>query len=127
LRADGAIADFLKPQSGPWSEHPGRRVVAWATAGAAVLLAAGGAWALATSASRKDTFFAEHVNENGEIYGISPADAADHEATTRRWDLLGGLLLAGAGAAGITATVVFLSDGKHAEPEAALVGVAAKF
>jgi hypothetical protein len=78
-----------------------------------------------TANAREDEFFADHVDPAGNVHGISPSAAADHETTTRRWQLIGGLLLSGAGAAGITATVLFLTDDER--PSAVGVGVTGSF
>jgi hypothetical protein len=92
----------------------GSAAVAWTLAGtSAALLLGGGASSWRAWHQRRE-FFAAHVDEGGDVVGISPADARAAERRARAWSVAGAALLAGAAASGITATVMFTrssSDG----------------
>jgi hypothetical protein len=72
------------------------RTAAWTLAASAIALGAGGAFALLHAEGIEDAFFADHVNANGDVVGISPADAMAEEDRARAWTVGGGVLLGGA-------------------------------
>jgi hypothetical protein len=121
---DGGIAAALARHA---RAAPRRRVAAWSLTGAAVLLAAGGAAATWRAHDLRDRFFADHVDANGDVFGISPAAARAAEVRARRWSLAGGLLLAGAASTGVAATVLFVRGGDGGEVRPAGLAVAGRF
>lgn len=124
--ADRGLTSFLRLTGRPdvLEQRPNR--AAWILTGAAVALAAGAGGALWNARAREDAFFAAHVDGMGRVSGISRADAEAHEVTTRRWQVLGAVLLAGAAVAGSGATYLFLSGEQHA-PSGVGVGVTGRF
>jgi hypothetical protein len=89
----------------------GGTTVAWTLAGtSAALLIGGGASSLRAWQKRRE-FFAAHIDESGNIVGISPADARAAEGRARAWSLAGAALLAGAAASGVTATFMLTQGG----------------
>lgn len=93
-----------------------RRVAAWSAAAVGVGLATAGVWSLVEARTRQNDFRTEHLDANGHVVGISPAAARQAETRARAWSIAGGLMLAGAGIAGVTATVLFVSDGDQVRP-----------
>jgi hypothetical protein len=114
---------------GPATTHarPPRRTAAWALVGVGAALAVGGVYATWHAHDLRDEFFARHVDEAGAIVGISRADAEAAEREARGWQLAGHLLLAGASAAGLSATILFVRgrEGDRARP--AGIAVAGRF
>jgi hypothetical protein len=105
---------------------PRRRAVAWTLAGTAAALLVGGALATWKAHDLRDEFFAQHVDANGDIVGISPSDARAAERRARGWSIVGGLLLAGAAGTGIAATVLFVRD-REGEPRPAGLAIGGTF
>lgn len=124
---DATVSGFLGSGATVPPSRSRRRVAAWATTGAAALLLAGGVVALVVADARRDEFFADHVDVSGNVVGISPDDAAAHEGTTRAWQLAGGVMLLGAGAAAVTATILFFGGAERGGPAPVGVGVAGAF
>lgn len=124
--ADRALTEFLMPSSTPDAPEARSNRTAWLLTGAAVALAAGAGGAVLNARAREDAFFADHVDAMGRVFGISPADARAHEAITRRWQVLGAALLAGAAVAGSGATYLFVTGDRHA-PSGAGIGVTGRF
>lgn len=124
--ADRALTEFLMPASKPDATEQRSNRAAWLLTGAAVVLAAGAGGAIMNARARDDAFFADHVDAMGRVFGISRADAEAHEATTRRWQVLGAVLLVGAAAAGSGATYLFVTGDRHA-PSGVGVGVTGRF
>lgn len=87
-----------------------RRLAAWSLAVGAGALAIGGAAAVWHSRELRDDFFSKHIAENGDVIGISPRDARASEQRAQRWSLAGGVLLVGAAAAGLGATMLFVTE-----------------
>lgn len=124
---DATLAGLLRPPlpaAAPGSKRT--NVAAIVLTGAAVVLLVGGSGAIIEARSRRETFFAEHVDAMGRVFGISRDQAAAHEATTRRWQLLGGALLVGAAAAGAGATYLFVT-GDESAPSGVGVGTRRTF
>lgn len=124
--ADRGLIEFLRPARSPESPGGSSNRVGRLLTGAAVALGVGAGGAFVNARARESAFFADHVDATGRVVGISPADAAAHESTTRRWQVLGTVLLAGAAVAGSGATYVFLSGDRRA-PDGAGVGVTGRF
>ena len=93
-----------------------RRVAAWSSAAVGVGLATAGVWSLVEARARQNDFQTQHLDADGHVVGISPAAARQAESRARAWSIAGGLMMAGAGIAGITATVLFVSDGDQVRP-----------
>lgn len=124
--ANSALTELLIPASKPVPpEHRSKRA-AWLLTGAAVALAAAAGSAMWNVRAREDAFFADHVDAMGRVFGISRADAEAHEASTRRWQLLGAVLLTGAVVAGSGATYMFVI-GDHRAPSGVGVGATGRF
>lgn len=125
--ADATLADVLRRASSTDRPPHGRsHRMAWVLTGTAIVFLAGGGLAVMEARDRQDTFFAEHVDAMGRVFGISRAAAAAHQATTRRWQVLGGLLVVGAAAAGAAGTYLFLTGDEHA-PSGAGIGMTRTF
>jgi hypothetical protein len=89
----------------------GRTTVAWTLAGtSAALLVGGGASALRAWQQRR-AFFSAHLNDDGDVVGISPPDARAAESRARAWSVAGVALLAGAAVSGVTATIMLTRSG----------------
>jgi hypothetical protein len=105
-RADDTLAAELRLFA---PQLAGRtRTAAWAfTVTSAALALAGGilTW---HAHDRRAQFYADHVAANGDVVGISPADARARERIARQWSMVGGSLLGGAALSGITATILFV-------------------
>jgi hypothetical protein len=113
--------------SGPARRAPRRRIAAWSLVGATVLVGVAGAAATWMARDLRDDFFTDHVDANGDVVGLSPAAARAAEARARGWALAGGLLIAGAGATGLAATVLFVDGGGGGEARPAGVAVTGRF
>jgi hypothetical protein len=85
----------------------GSTAIAWTLAGTSAALLLGGGASSWRAWQQRRTFFAAHVDEGGDVVGISPADARAAERQAHAWSVAGAALLAGAAASGITATVMF--------------------
>lgn len=107
VRPDARLLDALGVR-----DDAGRRprYAAWTLAVGAGALAIGGAVAMWQARDLRSEFFADHVAANGDVIGISPTDARAVEQRARRWSLAGGILLIGAAASGVGATVLFMTD-----------------
>jgi hypothetical protein len=105
-RADDRLAIALRELV---PESPRRsRIAAWSLLGVSSALAIGGVLALWYANDQRTTFYAEHVASNGDVFGISPADARAAERRARQWSYVGGFALAGAALAGTAATILFV-------------------
>lgn len=106
------------------SDRPRTRLTrAWIVAASAVALGIGGGLATWHAYDLRDQFVDQHVDDNGDVVGISPEDAHRAEATAQRWSLAGSLLLVGAAATGITATVLFVRQpGGETRPAGVVLG-----
>lgn len=124
--ANGALTQFLIRASKPVSPKHQSKRAAWLFTGTAVALATAAGGAMWNVRAREDAFFADHVDAMGRVFGISRADAEAHEASTRRWQLLGALLLTGAVVAGSGATYLFVVGDRDA-PSGGGVGVTGEF
>jgi hypothetical protein len=89
----------------------GRTAVAWTLAGTSAALLIGGGASSWRAWQQRRAFFSAHVDEEGDVVGISPAAARAAESRARAWSVAGAALLAGAAASGITATVMFSRSG----------------
>ena len=118
-RADDAIADVLR-QLGP-KPRQGSRLGAWSFVGASAALAIGGGLATWHAHDLRSQFYAEHVAPNGDVVGISPADARAEERRARQWSYVGGFVLGGAALLGAGAAILFV---RSSTGEARSTGVA---
>lgn len=101
--------DFVGALRSPFREPApgGSRRAAWWLAGAGAALVIGGGAALLVARAQRDRFFADFVDEGGDVSGITPAEARRRQDRANRW-LGAGYLLAGAGVlAGATSVVLF--------------------
>lgn len=105
-QADDRLASALR-ELAPEPARPSR-VAAWSLLGVSAALAIGGGLATWYAHDKRATFYAEHIAENGDVFGISPADARAEERSARQWSLFGGLALGGAALAGTGAAILFL-------------------
>lgn len=105
-RPDDVLAAALGALA-PEQRKP-RRVAAWSLLAGSVALAAAGGLATWHAHALEARFFADHVDENGDVYGISPADARNAESHARRWSLVGGLGIAAAAVTGVGAGILFV-------------------
>lgn len=83
---------------------------AWALTGTSAALAVAGGTAITWAYGQRRRFFADHVGDDGDIIGMSPAGAQSAERRAQAWALAGGLLVAGAAASGISAAFMFTGD-----------------
>lgn len=113
----------------PVNEHSssGRRIAAWSLTGAGVALAVGGSLAWLHSRSLRSEFLDNHVDENGDVFGISPAAARQKEQSAKRWELAGVLLWTAAAGSGVTATILFSGDHESQAPRPAGVVLVGEF
>lgn len=111
---DGLAAAVRELLPAPRSSR--HRVAAWSLLVASAGLAIGGGVAMWHARDLKQQFFDAHVADNGDVYGISPAEARAEEDRARRWSMLGGIGLAGAGIAGISATILFVREAGEPRP-----------
>lgn len=100
----------------------GRRVAAWSLGGASLAFAAGGAAASLRAWQKRRTFFDEHVDDRGNVVGISPSRAKAAEDRARAWAVAGTILLAGAAVSGVTAGVLFVEGGSEGDSTGVIVG-----
>lgn len=96
------------------------RVAAWSLVGVSAMLAIGGGLAMWRGHDQRTTFYAEHIAANGDVFGISPADARAEERSARQWSIVGGVAVGGAALAGGGAAILFL---RGADGEARPAGV----
>lgn len=120
-RADDRIASALRDLGPPADRRS--RAGAWVLAGASAVMAIGGGAATWYAHDLRARFYADHVAPNGDVYGISPADARAEERRAGRWSLAGGLALGGAALAGTGASILFVRSA-GGEPRPAGVAVA---
>jgi hypothetical protein len=106
--AQPAMVDLLRGFA-PAVRRPSRRP-AWTLLGVSTALALGGGIATYVAYDRRASFYADHVAPNGDVIGISPADARVEERGARRWSLVGLLALGGAAIGGTAATILFVRD-----------------
>lgn len=105
-RADDTIASVLRELAPPPTRRS--RVAAWTLLGTSTVLALGGAAASWYAYDLRARFYREHVAENGDVFGISPADARAEERNARQWSYVGGFALGGAALAGTGAALLFI-------------------
>jgi hypothetical protein len=106
------LRDFLPP-----SPKGRSRVAAWTLLGASAALAIGGGLATWYAHDLRSKFYAEHVASNGDVVGISPADARAEQRRARQWSLIGSIGLGGAAIAGTGAAILFLrGEGGESRP-----------
>lgn len=100
-----------------------RRTV-WILAGLAGGLALSGGAAMWHAGQLRDDFFAEHVDANGDVVGISRDEARRAEGRARTWSVASIALLTVAGASGLAATVLVVrgTDGETRPAGVALAG-----
>lgn len=108
-QADDRLASVLR-DLGPEPPRRRSRVAAWSLLGASAALAIGGGIATWYAHDLRSKFYAEHVAANGDVFGISPADARADERHARQWSMIGGFALGGVGIAGTGAAILFLRD-----------------
>lgn len=108
-QADDRVASVLRDLAPP-PPRARSRLAAWSVLGASAALAIGGGIATWYAHDLRAKFYAEHVAENGDVFGISPADARAEERAARQWSMVGGIAFGGAAIAGIGATILFLRD-----------------
>jgi hypothetical protein len=99
------------------------RVAAWSLVGVSAALAIGGGLAMWYAHDQRAKFYAEHVAANGDVFGISPADARAEERSARQWSIIGGIALGGAAITGAAAAILFV-PGASGETRPAGVAVA---
>lgn len=104
-----------------------RTWVSIALAGGAVALAVAGGLSLGHADTIEKRFFTEHVDNQGRVHGISVRDATAQETRARTFTALGWGLVAAAGVAGVTATVVYLGDDGARGSRSVSVGIAGRF
>lgn len=107
--ADARIATAVG-ELGPAPARARPRVFAWSLLGTAAVLAIGGGVATWYAHDLRSKFYAEHVAANGDVTGISPADARAEERNARQWSIIGGVALGGAAVAGLGAGILFVRD-----------------
>jgi hypothetical protein len=105
-RADDRLAAVVRELGPPQRKQS--RFGAWTLTAVSVALGLGGGLATWYAHDLKSQFFAEHVDANGDIIGISPGDARGQERRARQWSYLGGFALGGAALAGAGATLLFV-------------------
>jgi hypothetical protein len=120
VRPDDRFVALLRVAEPAARRRP--RYAAWTFAVGAGALAVSGALVTGRALSLRSDFFTNHVAPNGDVFGISPRDARAAEDRARAWSLAGGLLLAGAGVAGVTATVLFVA-GRDSEVRPAGIAI----
>lgn len=103
---DDRLASVLRELVPQAPERP--RVGAWALVSASAVLALGGAAATWYAYDLRSRFYREHVAENGDVFGISPADARVEERHARQWSYIGAFALGGAAVAGTGAAIMFI-------------------
>jgi hypothetical protein len=105
------------------SPTPRRVRSGWIVAGAAGALALSGAVATWHAYDIRGDFFDNHVDANGDVFGITVDEARREETRAQRWSAVGIVLLAGAAASGIAATVLLVrSPDGEARPAGVMVG-----
>ncbi len=120
-RADDRLASVLRELGPPPDRRS--RAGAWLLAGTSAALAIGGGAATWYAHDLRARFYADHVAPNGDVFGISPADARAEERRAGRWSLAGGLALGGAALAGTGAAILFVR-GAGGEPRPGGLAVA---
>lgn len=106
-RADDTLAASLRSLA-PVPPQSRGRLAAWSLLAASAGLAIGGGVATWYAHDQKQQFFDDHVAANGDVFGISPGEARAEERSARRWSIIGGIGLAGAAVAGVSATILFV-------------------
>jgi hypothetical protein len=124
-RGDDRLATLLRELAPP-TPPPRSRLAAWSLLGASAALAIGGGIATWYAHDQRSAFYEEHVAENGDVFGISPADARAEERRARQWSLIGGFALGAAAIAGTGAAILFVRN-SHGESRPAGVSVAWEF
>lgn len=117
--ADATLAHALRDLA----PRPRRRsrVAAWSLAGVSMALAIGGGAALWHAREQRAKFYADHVAPNGDVFGISPADARAEERRARQWSFVGGFTLGGAALAAAGTTILFVRGAGETRPAGVLV------
>lgn len=100
-------------------EEGGAPVAAWSLTGAGLVLVAGGAVAIWRAFDLRDQFLREHVDDGGDVVGLSPAGARAAEKRARRFALAGSLLVGAGAAAGLGAGILFVRDSGERSPRPA--------
>lgn len=96
-----------------------------AIGGAAVAIA-GGLSLWRGHAIERD-FFDDHVNAAGEVFGISPDQAAATETRARRWQWAGAALLAVGTGAGVTGSILLFRHRGDEAPRPAGLALRGRF
>lgn len=102
------IAATLRELAPPAPERA--RLAAWAALAGSAALAVGGGAAMLYAYDRRADFYADHVAANGDVFGISPADARAEERAARQWSIVGAVALGAAAVTGVAAAVLFVRD-----------------
>lgn len=104
-----SLADGIRAAAagGSLTRQRSRGPLPWLATGAAIALAAGGAWAYLEARARRSEFLANHVDANGDLVGISQNDAMRMESDAQNLALLGAVLWTGAVASGLGAGILF--------------------
>ena len=109
--AANLVAAFLSEEKVRFASGGSSNRAAWSLAGVSVALAVGGGASTLHAWRSRGAFFRDHIDDGGDIVGISPGDARSAETRARVWSVAGAALLAGAAASGLTAGVMFARDG----------------
>lgn len=111
-QADDRVASVLRDLAPPPPRRGRSRVAAWSLLGASAAFALGGGVATWYAHDLRSKFYAEHIADNGDVFGISPADARAEERHARQWSMIGGLSIGGAAIAGTGAAILFVRDSR---------------
>lgn len=115
-RSDDRLASSLRELAPPAEDRS--RAAAWSLVGIATSLAIGGSLATWHAHDLRSEFYADHIESNGDVVGISPADARAEERSARRWSYAGGIALGAAALGGVGATILFVRSAGTETPSA---------
>jgi hypothetical protein len=105
-RGDDRLASVLRELA---PAPPRRsRLAAWTLVGVSGALAMGGGLALWYAHDLRDQFYTDHVAPNGDVFGISPADARREERRARGWSFVGVFAVGGAAVVGGVAAILLV-------------------
>jgi len=94
----------------PVRPHARNHVARWVLVATSVGLTVSGIAATWHAYDLRDEFFAAHVDINGDVFGVSPAQARAEERRARRWSLAGGVAFGAAAITGLTGGILFVKE-----------------